>query len=804
MSIPREKRDLEAAHALLAIHSNNGAAAPHSREEDMEMSAPPEAQRPAVFFNTARAPETNRQEFGAVPGQIAGIAPQEMAQVHVPSGVAGEIPVPAEVRSSAVPSQPVNTPRGPERTRRGSRAARGPYSRTARRGRAQTRVPSDTATAVPDPPGTQRSNRRVGRPRGRRANNATARGARTRATREQQQGAAHAAPAAVNGGEEPMDMTPDQRLQAYLIRQQRIAGIPPEQMIMMRDPEQQGAGIGVAGPPPIVQITPEGVITPNIEPARFNGSFHPFPSDNAIDLTAEGPNAHNQEIQGGDAMQVEVAEGQAANGPGVTQPMAAGGSNRAVAGSQTVNELPVAEPVVPGGNNRVAAGGQTANSRTVPQPMVPGDNDRAAEVQMMLQRRAAALNAAQNGYTTQGRPLPAPTPTALLRLTGGMHERHLMHLLNDEPRAPYRRSRWLNQRYVHHLLNPTVVAGSSQRPAAARNASASRTRSRRARNDAENKMRSFDILDAFFLYHPGVVFQITSYLDIQDLLNLYSISKSFYRFVGSNLARFILTQAAQKAPDCAHMFTFRCYRGLSTPNSISKQWSGAAPRFKWLSMICYREGVVKDIMRLMAEKGSPLPEHCELVIKKIWFLMDIPENARRHWTVENKKLWPDIDIFFAIFFFVKLEMILQHRPVLTGRQNLRRMLMAQPTFTLLRDTLSGTAMTSSHELIKEYVRWRYNPLPNEIIICGIVLDDIGSLQFEGYDRRHGANKLQRPDQLLLREVARRQLDMQSLYMEVFLNNNPAVTNAQEEPSWVDEGMNKLRNREDWEHFLVLD
>lgn len=65
----------------------------------------------------------------------------------------------------------------------------------------------------------------------------------------------------------------EQALQAYLIRQQIIAGIPPEQMTRMDRRRNQGQ----ASSPALIQITNDGMRFPAIPPAQFNGVFHPLP-----------------------------------------------------------------------------------------------------------------------------------------------------------------------------------------------------------------------------------------------------------------------------------------------------------------------------------------------------------------------------------------------------------------------------------------------------------------------------------------------------------------------------------------------
>lgn len=101
-----------------------------------------------------------------------------------------------------------------------------------------------------------------------------------------------------SNGDVEMEVDIDQsqgQLQAFLYRQQRLAGIPPDQMISMTGERGAPTHGGDPGPvnrpenPSVVQFSSAGtVLAPFIPPAMFNGVMQPLPFEN------EAPHLNNQ------------------------------------------------------------------------------------------------------------------------------------------------------------------------------------------------------------------------------------------------------------------------------------------------------------------------------------------------------------------------------------------------------------------------------------------------------------------------------------------------------------------------------
>ncbi|RAL01908.1 uncharacterized protein BO80DRAFT_464026 [Aspergillus ibericus CBS 121593] len=466
------------------------------------------------------------------------------------------------------------------------------------------------------------------------------------------------------------NLSPEQALQAYLIRQQLIAGIQPQNVMPMR---QSNNNTGEK-PPAVIQISNEGVTVPKIPPAQFTGGFHPLPRHQMQYMPP--PNASIMETRP----------------PSTTEVMA-----------QETTTMP-ARPVT------------TALSTTA---------------------------------------IPQQSPT-------------INHLATNH---------W-NPAFTM-LIPPRPLTPHSERE------------------------EEFDLLQAF-TYFPHLAVLLTSYLSIDDLVTLGSTSKTFHYFLSAHISGVIQAHITHH-PSAANTFPFHCYPKLCThpghwhqhppspsptpgPNTPTHPHphpqtplTNLLPSLPWLRLLTHRDHTTKEILHLLLTTGYALPPLATLTLHKFWFLMDIPDNARREWTIRNPRIWQDGDIFLAVLFLVQLDMYLREQRDQKSN-SIRRLIMAQPTLTFLRDYMRGWVLQSNIDMLAAFVRWRYLPGAGEegIQIFGVPGRLAGGLQFEGYGRGvRGVGgvggvgmekrvKLVRPDELVLREMARRGLRMQDMYRDLFL------------------------------------
>jgi hypothetical protein len=320
--------------------------------------------------------------------------------------------------------------------------------------------------------------------------------------------------------------------------------------------------------------------------------------------------------------------------------------------------------------------------------------------------------------------------------------------------------------------SPPVEGSSGARPnKRARIASSNSGSSTGTRND--DQPVEFNIFQAI-VKHPHLLLYVSKYLGVEELISVYAISREFHKTIKAHLTTVIIYQAMRTAPTSAKIFPFRCYRRLcvADPRGELDQPGPAevrlVPSFRWLRMICWREEIAHRIVTIMGSNGARLPEQCEIVVKKMWFLMDIPDNQRRIGTIQNLELWGFSDLFFATMFLLKLDMLCTDPITAEGRNGMSRLLMAQPSLSLLYHTLNGTALKDKFEVIQAYIHWKGTVGPEDEgrAMFEIPAEEVGKLQYEGYGEGDRGVKLQRPDDLIQKECMRRGLDMRQSYLHI--------------------------------------
>lgn len=262
--------------------------------------------------------------------------------------------------------------------------------------------------------------------------------------------------------------------------------------------------------------------------------------------------------------------------------------------------------------------------------------------------------------------------------------------------------------------------------------------------------------------------RVLQFLSIKDTYKMCAVSRRFDQFVKDNSNLIASAMSKKVHPYTYKIFEHACYKRchvlVRSPQEIYPK-----PTLIWLNMLCSRANVVQEIMCLFSKRGFQLIPRCEIVLSKIWFLMDIPDNTRRIWTITNGNLWTDSDIFHGIFLLAQIESCFTGHGTGTSPQGLRRLLMAQKNLTMLRDALKRTDLVSHYQVMKAFIRWKYKVRPHErfMNLFGVPYGEVGSLQYEYY---HNVNstKLQRPDELILRECTARQLDIFKMYCGIYV------------------------------------
>ncbi|KAL2863298.1 uncharacterized protein BJX67DRAFT_384770 [Aspergillus lucknowensis] len=565
------------------------------------------------------------------------------------------------------------------------------------------------------------------------------------------------------------DINREQNLQGYLIRQQILAGVPPENIIHMNTRPQGATNVHRTGTPTLLQITNHGVAVPHIPAATFN----PTPEMYGPNYGFAGP--FSDLPYGGPYNQVPVFEHHAIQPPSIPPSLAHGAGRYAVGTSQPLNytEHPATALQNPGGYAGYAhnlcefSGNPTSNVHSngvdykydPDGPWIKPELDADQAQQQLLGYPAQAFGTRSVGNAhgqhdvkteQQGfEAVNAVTPIAMAYTTPDPGELEIIR--RKLPQQPTPRLASIKQE-----PDVGVVA---------------------TRHD-------FSILLAL-LDRPEITLQITGYLRVHDLMSFQALSRSFRAFVIKYLPWIIKRQTQRRLRTASYIFPWRCYQKLwfTRPATRSELPRGIifcpndffianSASFRWLRMIQHRQITVHSILVAFQYAGHGIPYRFKPAILKIWFLMDIPDVARREWTLRNQNLWRDLDLFMAIFFIIRLDMWVKiQRGNRTGGE--RRLIMAQRSLTFCLEVLMRHALRNDMEILRAFVRWRYTPLPeqmNEEHIFGVPISEVGSLQYEGYGTGREENKkLRRPDELILREAQRRQLNFQEMYRRIFIH-----------------------------------
>ena len=288
----------------------------------------------------------------------------------------------------------------------------------------------------------------------------------------------------------------------------------------------------------------------------------------------------------------------------------------------------------------------------------------------------------------------------------------------------------------------------------------------------ESSTEEFSIFITILKY-PELTLEFAKKLDLEDLISLYAISKDFHDLVNKRFNAMITAQWHTKASESGRTFTHRCYKNLCMKdpalriNETQPDHIRFVPSFRWLRMVFFREATVDDIMRELTREGHRLPRRVTLSIKKLWFTMDISDNARRIGLMHNTQFWTNKDLFMATMFFLKLDMRLTNPGTGNGEIGLRKMLLGQRSLSTLARVLKREEMQTQLELLRMLVRYNYEPRRHrEMSIMGVPPEDIGRMQYEGWGAAN--TKFIGLDDLVMREAIRRRLNLQNNYVDMMI------------------------------------
>ena len=288
----------------------------------------------------------------------------------------------------------------------------------------------------------------------------------------------------------------------------------------------------------------------------------------------------------------------------------------------------------------------------------------------------------------------------------------------------------------------------------------------------------FNIFHGLLLY-PELTFAFAAHVPVRELISLYAISKDFHTIIDTRFTTVILSQARAKARESARIFPFRSYAHLcrSDPAAIiphpnpAKRALGLrrmVPSFRWLQMVLFREKVIHEIMGVFAEDGVPMPRACVGALRKIWYVLDIPDNARRIGFVHGKQNITDLELYFAMCVTVKLDMLCNDPVTTDARSGVRKLVLGSRSLSTLLRVVKREEWMRKVDLLGAWLRYQGEITAEERAqgvksVFGIPVDEVGRGRLEYWgkvtEEQLGREPqiLLRPDMLLVREAVRRGL-----------------------------------------------
>ncbi|KXT12886.1 hypothetical protein AC579_10468 [Pseudocercospora musae] len=192
-----------------------------------------------------------------------------------------------------------------------------------------------------------------------------------------------------------------------------------------------------------------------------------------------------------------------------------------------------------------------------------------------------------------------------------------------------------------------------------------------AQTPATAQKKTFGLIDAF-IADSSLCILVVGYLDVPSLISLYAISKKFHYYFNKNATGFILASMRTWAPGADEVYPWRCYESLCIKDPIKRQkakalvlgadverlnlFSRDVPSLRWLQMVVWREGVVKDIMTQLVTKSLRTPRGSRDAIKRLWFMLDLPLNAHRLALMRCREYFSDKVLELLTHFFLKVDM----------------------------------------------------------------------------------------------------------------------------------------------------
>ncbi|EON98663.1 hypothetical protein UCRPA7_5824 [Phaeoacremonium minimum UCRPA7] len=309
-----------------------------------------------------------------------------------------------------------------------------------------------------------------------------------------------------------------------------------------------------------------------------------------------------------------------------------------------------------------------------------------------------------------------------------------------------------------------------------------------------------------------LIITVCQHVKPRDVLSLMKASKMFYELFMGSLRANVWQLANGMAPGAARTFYWKFYSQFLVPDPTGYlpqhlhqryvyPWSKhqlklepdplpddpierrvleelgllepkprLVPGLAWLNMVVERERKVRDIIACLARSGHRLPRHAHISLKKMWLVMDCARNEVREALMRSRTLFSDFDLYNLQMFFIKLQMRFNEPIFGPESSELMQVLLGQKEgLDVMWGLLRRTKYTDDLEAcIQLKIRYNYEMSMAQFMstqpIHNVCLLDVGLMNLEGWGT--GMRHLKRPDELVIREAARRHLRLSTHYLHM--------------------------------------
>lgn len=286
----------------------------------------------------------------------------------------------------------------------------------------------------------------------------------------------------------------------------------------------------------------------------------------------------------------------------------------------------------------------------------------------------------------------------------------------------------------------------------------------------------FNIYKAI-LRHQNLFFQFAIRLPYKTIIDLYAIDKEFHYRLNQYSVSIIHDYAKYHMPLASFIFSWILYPNLCISDPMlrpmdNRTWLARdVPGFRWVGMVHRRNGIVRDILTVLALEGHHMPNGTAAAMMKFWLLMETNTTLVRLAYLKDTQIWSDKEIALMHLLMVKLDMRFGNAIICNGFCNLTPLLLSQKSLAPLWRTLTSQEYLDEDAaiamLVRTYLPQQLDQQNNDWLVqpavTGVPVAELGLLSRERWVL--SGPPMLTPIALLATEANRRGLRLERYLMD---------------------------------------